>query len=264
MGTAGSITSLMDKSVYYPTAQNGGKNQFSNWLDNLTINALTQMNSMPTMSMGSQGALGNINSIMGMNSLGMTSMSGQNVYSYLGDPNLRELADSIHSSFCAWPLPDKSKRINMVLNKLAQENPAKLAALEIVYGKMYGAPDKLRQDIRHHLCGVQGALGLGKPHCKELDLLNQAAKISPANAAIALHEAMKGAGTDEKTVKDIINNSPDNVLSQVLHQYKYLTGGKSLKDDIKGDFNEYLGGPQEDILTRIDMALAGANSYGIF
>ena len=175
----------------------------------------------------------------------MSGMFNQGFGSALGNPALMELANNVHESMSPVPFFNRNGSVRAVLSKLAQENPQKLAALEMVYGQMYGAPDKLRKDLRHNLGGIRGFLGLGKPHCKEIDLLNQASRVSPYNAALGLNEAMKGLGTDERTVKDIMYNSPDDVLAQTSYYYRGISGGNSLQHDIKGDFLRWIE-PQEN------------------
>ena len=199
--------------------------------------------------------------MLGMSPIGQMGSAGVNQYMY--DPNVRELAESINSSFSFLPILNKRDRIKNILNSLANENPEKLAALELVYGQMYGEPDRLRKDLRKHSTGLN--LGLfrikspfNKSSCEEIETLNTAAKVSPMNSAIALHEAMKGVGTDNKTVKDIIYNSHEQTLSHTMQYYKMITGGESLQSAIEGDFNSYLGGSEERLIGKLDGALIRA------
>ncbi|HBH17871.1 MAG TPA: hypothetical protein DDX14_02790, partial [Cyanobacteria bacterium UBA9579] len=207
---------------------------------------------MPNMG-GMMGMMGifDMNPAMGMNQ--SVSANNRNMYSYMGDPNVRMIAENLRDELddvCV----DES-RVQKMLKTLAKENPEKLAALELTYGQMYGEPDQLRKDIRNS----KGIYGMGKPHSKEFDYLNEAAvkSNSPQNIALGLREAMQGAGTDSRTVKDLLNDSNDDVLAATAQSYSHLTG-KSLIGDIKGDFNTIFGGPQHKFIDRIDQALLRA------
>lgn len=233
-----------------------------NTLQQRTNAILDLLGTIPTMNFASCATNSPFSGIPG----NCMSPNNQSILGYANDPNIRELAQDIHSSFRKWPFRDRRDRVSAVLEKLSNENPRKLAALELAYGQMYGEPDKLRKDIRSNFAGVQGLakfsplglLNLGKPDCKEIRFLNKAAKVSPLNSSLALHEAMHGIGTDERTVKDIVYNNSDNMLAQTTHYYRMVSGGDSLQNDIRKDFRYLAGGPEENLLTRIDLALAGA------
>ncbi len=76
--------------------------------------------------------------------------------------------------------------------------------------------------------------------------------------AQALHAAMDRAGTDEETVKDIINNTTGQDLVDIINEYERLFG-TTLEDAIKGDFSWVSG--ESDLLRKLDSAKSEAKAY---
>lgn len=152
---------------------------------------------------------------------------------------------------------DNPKKLERILGKL---KPEQRAALEYVYDQKYGdgKPGKLRKDIRSHFnsysgrnitakflglftigsgtiaSGVNEIRNLGHKD-KALALLNEGAACHPETAAIALREAMEGAGTDEKTVDAVLDNSSDLRIREIASTYETMFG-ESITSDIEGDF----------------------------
>lgn len=112
-------------------------------------------------------------------------------------------------------------------------SPEERAALEIKYAEMYGHgdPEHLREELKRELSGSEER--------RALDSLNQGAKTSPLVAAIALHDAMDGWGTDEETVNQIMKGLSPEELRAVEKVYgeMYGEGNRAkLREDIKSDF----------------------------
>lgn len=105
---------------------------------------------------------------------------------------------------------------------------------------------------------INGAKNIGFSDHDAISILNKGAKCHPEVASVALREAMEGSGTDEKCVKDILTNSSDQFLTEVAFDYKQKFG-TSLSDQIRGDFNHILGGPEKEYTGRIIKALQNSD-----
>jgi hypothetical protein len=123
--------------------------------------------------------------------------------------------------------------------------PEERGYLEIAYANMYGYgdPESLREDLRGDLSWASR----GITERQALNLLNEGAHKHPVVAAIALHDAMDGSGTDEETVKQIFENASPEEIAKIEQAYAELYGdGKldKLRDDIRSDFGfwDNLGG----------------------
>lgn len=118
-------------------------------------------------------------------------------------------------------------------------SPEDRAYLEIAYANKHGNgnPEALREDLKGDLSGSNER--------KALDLLNEGAHKTPIAASIALHNAINGVGTDEKTVKTIFENASPEEIAEVEKTYDEMYGdGKTaqLRKDIKGDYSQFWDG----------------------
>ena len=51
----------------------------------------------------------------------------------------------------------------------------------------------------------------------------------------SLRSAMKGLGTDEDTLIEIIGTRPNSILKKIIERYSKLIEGRDLISDVKGD-----------------------------
>lgn len=126
-------------------------------------------------------------------------------------------------------------------------SPHQIAAVEILYGQD-GDPTQLRKDIRDNF---ENFFNVTDASEKEMfNILNKAAMVSPYNASLALKEAMDGAGTDENTVKTVINGSSKEFLYEANKQYAQIFG-TTIASDVKNDFNWFWGGPEDQLVNKL-------------
>ncbi len=140
---------------------------------------------------------------------------------------------------------DNESRFEKLVQKLS---PEQLAAAEILYGQQAGDLTALRKDIRS---SFDNFAIFDKSESQMINMMNKAAAISPANAAIALKEAMDGVGTDTDTVNNIVNNQSKEFLNATTKNYDSIYG--SLTADIQGDYSIFSG--EDKLVEKIDNSL---------
>ena len=178
--------------------------------------------------------------IQGQVNSGDPSFTGNSENSYpvsknyeVNEEKIQMAARSLHAAMDGAFHTDE-KAINETLSSL---NPTERAAVEVIYGQMYGDgdPEALRSDLRSELSFGEEDEAIG--------YLDAAAHFNPISAAAALHEAMDGLGTDDDTVKAIFQNATPEQLKHIEAVYDELYGGEgALKNDIKGDYSQLWDG----------------------
>lgn len=146
---------------------------------------------------------------------------------------VKQAAIAIHDAIDGWGTDEDT-----VFQMLEGLSPKERAYLEVAYANLYGNgdPNALRNDLRGDLSGDD--------ETKALSLMNEGALKDPMSAAIALHEAMDGIGTDEETVKFIMENSSPEFLQEVQENYDAMFNEDPnnpglLRRDIQGDFSKW-------------------------
>ncbi|MFH0703280.1 MAG: hypothetical protein V2B14_07100 [bacterium] len=223
------------------------------------------MSEMPDMGM--MGMPGMMGSPM------MGGMSGR-IPKGLQDIYLNEQEVTRQLAYDGQNLESLAKKVKTHINQLRSGklrrileglSPHRLAAFELIYDSMdengqvskenYNA-GKLRKDIKKYINNhtIEAS--------EEIKILNKGAMVSTKVAAGAIKEAVEGAGTDDTTVRSIINNSTNPYfLNKVSQEYEQVNN-MSLEDAIRKDYSFLTG--QNELLGIMDNALTKESTIGIF